>query len=682
MIRPLYRRLLACIATGVVPVGVSCSSPPDSAQADRGASEDTTGTVAMNLDVATGVSIDSASYSITGPNGFTRSGSIDLSHSSTLSAIISGLPAGNGFNISITATSSDGAVSCAGSTSFAVTASATTVVNLHLDCHEGTHQGSILVNGTLNICPVVDGVGANPTDAIVGTGIHLNGDAHDTDSGPGALTYAWTATSGVFSSPSAQNPLFTCTVPGPSTITLTVTDGDPVPTCADNLSVTVDCAAAPPRPYSWVELGSAGAVLARVVTPDLTCPSIELDGHSQPMSVRIASGTAPARTSTASPVKPSAFPVTTCETTIPAGTGSARVLGANLPLPKANPTKIVIIGDTGCRLKTGNPWQACSDETAWPFRLVADAAAAQHPDLVLHVGDYHYRENACPPDVTGCQGSPWSYGWDAWEADLFRPAETLLHAAPWVVVRGNHEECLRAGQGWFRFLDTRAYAADHSCDDPANDAIANYNDPYAVPVGSDTQVIVFDTSRSTAAALDPSNATDGPIFTTYQNQLRQVETLAADPNVFSVFANHHPLLGYAPTTGNPAGGQASLLSVMNATYPGAYYPPNIKAAFHGHVHLFEAIDFSTPHPPTFVSGMGGDNIDAALPDPFPFSVQPAAGVTPDQISHDNAFGFMTMERGTDGKWTYKSFRVDGTLMTSCQMLAGDKISCSPQGYLH
>ncbi|MDW4746763.1 metallophosphoesterase, partial [Escherichia coli] len=84
----------------------------------------------------------------------------------------------------------------------------------------------------------------------------------------------------------------------------------------------------------------------------------------------------------------------------------------------------------------------------------------------LHVGDYHYRENACPPDVAGCQGSPWGYGWDTWQADLFQPAAPLMAAAPWVLVRGNHEECARAGQGWFRFLDPRPYSAARSCDNP------------------------------------------------------------------------------------------------------------------------------------------------------------------------------------------------------------------------
>src|SRR5580693_2482600 len=48
---------------------------------------------------------------------------------------------------------------------------------------------------------------------------------------------------------------------------------------------------------------------------------------------------------------------------------------------------------------------------------------------------------------------PGAYGWDSWNADLFEPAVPLLAAAPWIMVRGNHEDCSRAGEGWFRFLD-------------------------------------------------------------------------------------------------------------------------------------------------------------------------------------------------------------------------------------
>lgn len=671
-----YTCLAGSLSTALL-LAIACSSDSN----DGAETADKSASVDLALDVAPNVTVDRASYTITGPGGFLRSGTLDLTNSAKLSAVIGGLPVGTGYLITISLTSTDGKDSCSGSASFEVAAHATTAVTVHLTCHEAANTGNALVNGVVNVCPTIDAAGASPAEALVGTGIRIRSSAHDADAGPSALSYQWTATSGVFDNANAANPLFTCSAPGKATLTLTVSDGDTSPTCADTLSVDVTCDAAPLHPYSWVVLGSGGTAVARVITPDASCPNITIDGNAQPMSLRVAAGTIAARTASASPVLPSAFPVTTCETTLPANAARVSVLGRDLPLPKANPQKIVIIGDTGCRLKAGNPWQACSDTTQWPFQRIASVAAAMHPDLVLHVGDYHYRENACPADVTGCQGSPWSYGFDAWEADLFRPAQDLLQAAPWIMVRGNHEECLRAGQGWFRFLDTLPYSEARSCNLPANDSIANYNDPYAVPVGSDTQIIVFDSAKAGASALNPSNATDAPIFNTYLAEFQKVAELASNPSIFSIFTNHHPILGYTPaTSGNPTGGQASLQSVMSSIYPTSYYPPNIGLAFHGHVHDFQAIDFSTPNPPTIVSGMGGDNLDAALPDPFPMTVGPAPGVVPDMVAHDNAFGFTVMERA-GRSWVYKAYKVDGTLLTTCRLTAG-KLSCDKQGYLH
>ena len=83
----------------------------------------------------------------------------------------------------------------------------------------------------------------------------------------------------------------------------------------------------------------------------------------------------------------------------------------------------------------------------------AAAIAALAPDLVVHVGDFHYREAGCRPFNKGCEGSPHGDVWPVWEEDFFKPARPLLKAAPFVMVRGNHEECERGGKGWSLALD-------------------------------------------------------------------------------------------------------------------------------------------------------------------------------------------------------------------------------------
>ena len=114
----------------------------------------------------------------------------------------------------------------------------------------------------------------------------------------------------------------------------------------------------------------------------------------------------------------------------------------------------------------GRHLQACNDPAAWPFPPVARAAAALKPDLVIHVGDYLYRENPCPAGNAGCAGSPWGDNWTTWNADFFDPAAPLLAAAPIVLVRGNHEDCARAGPGWLRLQGPLAYRSRRALPDP------------------------------------------------------------------------------------------------------------------------------------------------------------------------------------------------------------------------
>lgn len=460
----------------------------------------------------------------------------------------------------------------------------------------------------------------------------------------------------------------------------------PVTTPADAATASVNIQAA------WVEIGDGNQAIARVITnyaapadagANGACPLLTVDGTASRMALRVAPGTAALRTTASAPAdsKPSAFPVSVCETRLPANATTAAIGTQSLPLPKATPQRIVVLADTGCRMKKAdNAWQACSDTEAWPLASLATTAAGFNPDLVLHIGDYHYRENACPPDIAGCQGSPWGYGWDAWQADLFKPAAPLLAKAPWVMVRGNHEECARAGQGWARFLDTRLYDATRSCDDPANDSLGNYADPYAVSLGGGSQVIVFDSAKAGRAAL----ANTDPQFIAYQKQFQTVAWLAAKPGMTTtIFTNHHPILAFAPIAGaNPAPGNQALQSVMSNLNAQAYYPPGVQVALHGHVHDFQAINFASVHPATIVSGNGGDNLDVALPDPLPPGSVPAPGTTIDRITHHASFGFLVMDRraAPANGWTFKAYTKAGKLMTSCDQ-TGNTLSCDKTGFI-
>jgi len=644
------------------------------------------GSVTLALQLGSGGVINTFSYSLTGPS--TKSGTIDVSHSTTVSAVIGAVPAGSGYVISLAGATTDGTTTCTGTSGmFTVTARMTTAVTVAISCKQASTTGSVFINGTINICPAVDSVSANPPQ---GASIAVFASAHDSDAGPSPISYHWTTSSGTLSDANTQNPTLTCTAPGNVTLTVTATDSDPG--CGDSFTLLVAC---PPDSAlgdpAWVEIGANNQAIARLITPYSICPSITVDGVTSPMNLRVGPATEPIRPSTSDPVitattvntKASVFPVSTCELNLPPGALVATVAGQKLPLPKADPQRIVVLGDSGCRLAIGNPWQACGDPVQYPFPVVAAAAAAMKPDLVLHVGDYHYRENACPADQPQCQGSPWGYGWDVWAADLFQPGAPLLAAAPWIMVRGNHESCNRGGQGWYRFLDTNPYSSMKDCNDPAQDNVANYNDPYAVTSG-DTQFIAFDSSNTPKAALAPGSLG----FNNYTAEIASAAALV-NPILLPIWANHHPILAY--TAGTPVtGGNPGLLSVMSAAYPTSYFPPGIDLVMHGHVHDFQAISFSSGHPSTFIIGTGGDNLDAALP--ASITIAPAPNTTVGQLTYAQTFGFMVMDKVGPKNWSYTAYSPTGTVITRCTQVAaactgcsdptpGVQITCNPFGSL-
>lgn len=435
----------------------------------------------------------------------------------------------------------------------------------------------------------------------------------------------------------------------------------------------------PPDFTSFVVLGENGAATARVLIDAPSCPAILIGERGQAMSVRAPAATVPLRPSPSAPAdsKPSAFPLLVCEAALPAGVAAASVLGRALPLPKAEPRRIVVIGDTGCRLqKNSNSYQACNDAAQYPFATVAARAAAWQPELVIHVGDYHYRENACPDGNAGCGGSPWGYGWDAWDADFFAPGAALLRAAPWIMARGNHESCARGGQGYWRFLDPRPLVAGRDCDNAADDAVGDYSAPYAVPIGQATQLLVMDTGATTWKGLKPGDLG----YDKYRELYRQVAALARRaPRNIGV--DHHPLLGMGadrkdggPITLLP--GDAGLQASFGSLNP-LLLPASIQTMLSGHVHLWEQVSFSSEHPSQFISGFSGTAEDTVpLPERLPPDATPAPGAVVDSFSSwVDGFGFMTMERQGPDQWKVLVHDLQGRIRNTCR-IDGRRSSCA------
>jgi hypothetical protein len=130
----------------------------------------------------------------------------------------------------------------------------------------------------------------------------------------------------------------------------------------------------------WVQATATGYEV-RATSATAICPVLHTEAGEVPMTIR-----APANEQ---------FPQV-CAAPIAPGARGVSVAGQPLVAPVANPERILVLGDTGCRIK-GAALQACNDPVQWPFPPLAAAAAKLKPDLILHLGDYHYRESPCPP---------------------------------------------------------------------------------------------------------------------------------------------------------------------------------------------------------------------------------------------------------------------------------------------
>ena len=423
-------------------------------------------------------------------------------------------------------------------------------------------------------------------------------------------------------------------------------------------------------PVQFVVLGPAGARVARAIVSTGSCPQIVIDGRSRPMTMRAPIETIALRSTRSDPAdsKPSAFPVTTCETVVPRMARRASIDGVALPLPASVIKRIVVIGDTGCRLKkSDSAWQGCNDPASYPFSRIAAAAAAWKPDLVVHVGDYEYRENACPGDQPQCSGSPWGYGWDAWNADFFSPAQKLLAVAPFALTRGNHENCLRAGQGWWRFLDPRPLVAGRTCDRAADDASGDYSPPYAIPIGRQTQLIMLDLA---IAGNKPLTAADAE-FEQFRSIYRRYAQLSATAR-YNIVANHQPILAFTGNRKSPQDaialkpGNQAIQSAFASINP-LLIPPNVQLLLSGHIHLWQQLSFRSAYPSQFVAGFSGTQEDVVpLPATIPAGTVPAPGA---DVAHFSSwvdgFGWMSMERAGPARWKVTVWDVAGRAVNHC-----------------
>lgn len=446
---------------------------------------------------------------------------------------------------------------------------------------------------------------------------------------------------------------------------------------------------------AWTQLGPQASVSVRAIVPQgFPCPPVNTDRGTLTMQVRAAGNDDAPPIAPTNPAFQPPFPVTACATDLPAGARTAEISGAPLPVPRAAVRRIVILGDTGCRIKVpasgpGDPIQDCSDPQAWPWARIAAAAARERPDLVIHVGDYHYREYCDNP--VRCaplhdKGVIVGFGWSGWQADFFRPAAPLLAQAPWVFVRGNHENCDRGGEGWMRFLAPLPYRAcpDQRYKSLTQSVLANNltDDAWQIELDAGLGLVIVDNAGQQDYLPLRSTPKDLALFERQLGVLRQPA-----PVQRQWLISHRPLwYDLLTPSQQPNAFQSALQGSL---------PASVQLAIAGHEHAFQTINFANAgdtagRPAQLVVGGGGTQLEAQDPASPLYEGKTGPGgmerAEPDGRLYDGLaarsgillirHGFLVLDRDESG-WAGRLLDADGRLVTRCRINdARKEIACA------
>ena len=108
----MARHISLLLALVTIAVSMGCSSEPSPALDEPGG-----GAISMDLKLGRTTQIHTLNYTISGPNGFTAQGSLNVARTSEILATVPDVPAGGPYTLSLSADSTDGNVTCTGSKS-------------------------------------------------------------------------------------------------------------------------------------------------------------------------------------------------------------------------------------------------------------------------------------------------------------------------------------------------------------------------------------------------------------------------------------------------------------------------------------------------------------------------------------------------------------------------------------
>lgn len=383
--------------------------------------------------------------------------------------------------------------------------------------------------------------------------------------------------------------------------------------------------------------------------------------------------------------------VLVCEAAVPKAARSASIDGKRIPaaMPK-QVDSVAVLGDSGCRIK-GSTAQACNDPAAWPLARVSKSISRDRPDVVLYLGDYFYREAACPAgSAAECGGSPeplpgapfTDSAW-GWVADVLVPMAPLFASAPVVSLRGNHELCYRGGNGFFLMFDPAFGTADACAPSSTGQAPVVYSPTWSVdlPVVGDRtlRLVMVDSANGSDTSIDDTiAAAQRPLYADARRMARGSSE--------SWLLTHRPISAvvtsdYLP---NPPGTATTWTSITNV-YSSQGLLDRFDLTLSSHIHLAQATNVPTL-PPELVLGNAGTDLDP----PTGYSIPPYGPLTdgegqplaPDALPIPTAtylktwvrFGYALATPAKSG-WTLELKGIDGRRFATCRTGSG-QLMCS------
>ncbi|MFI0432169.1 MAG: metallophosphoesterase [Candidatus Nanopelagicales bacterium] len=437
---------------------------------------------------------------------------------------------------------------------------------------------------------------------------------------------------------------------------------------------------------------SESQLVARALVPaGAPCPQVRATdadgGRKIDMAPRRAGATA----------APAFATVLACSAPLPAGLTSASVAGLTIPaaLPE-QVDEVAIFADSGCRVDEKRI-QDCNNRDTWPLEQIAERIAAEQPDVILDPGDYYYREIPCPAeDAAKCApgpaptpGMPFDENDQGWLYEAIEPMSPMFPVAPIAFLRGNHEDCGRAGNGFFLYLDPRDGVED-LCAPQQTPGGLKAHQPQTTPTWAFDLPITADRDLR-VAMVDSAYGTDRELTDWVDKQrvsYQEADALTAPvPGRESWLLTHRPLFAVIADVNLPKDDPLAETWSSDGQMVASYgLLGNYSLLLSSHNHYLQATQIPG-QAGSLIMGNGGALLDPAgdyfIPPYGPLTRADGQPLVADLAPYPNAtmlwtkveYGYaVARPAATAGGWTIDQYRFDGSPMGACD-LAARSLAC-------